>query len=422
MNEIEKKNILDFLPDTHRLIQSGHQEYNGNKLIFKNLFFSSSMSMKINQGHKIIIGEQDVTLHGALDFIFVNCTFEGSLNINILYFNLELRDCDVNELNLNNIKSDSHNPRHMKFIISTIRNIAIKNCSFTDRFYINPQYWDEPEYITRIDNLLIQDTVFGHNFKLHNCEVKKCNINNTDFEKNADFFKSKFLQSDDLLFKSLNFRGLALFGECEFKSTLRLEYVTFEGLSHFRQARFRKGLDLDKANIEKEMNFYDAKGLKNKESKELTSQETYRIIKHNFFKIGNQIEANKFHSIELEKRQTFLSERKKKFFFEWLVFKVHWLSSKFATNWVLPLFWIVCMGALTNEYLNYGVYKPFTFDYEFSLDLFLDFWNKTAHYMSIVSDDDPLKETPWLFLVNKVGLGYLYYQFVSAIRKDTKQS
>lgn len=354
--------------------------------------------------------------------MFINCEFEGSLNVNILYFNFELRNCILNELNINNIQGDLHHLRYMKIITSTIRNLSIKNCSFSDRFYINPQSRDEIEHVTKINNLLIEDVVFGHNFKLHNCEVEHCDINNTNFEKNSYFVNAKFLDKNEIKFTSLNFRGLALFRECEFTSKFCLEYVRFEGICSFQQSEFKNGLDLDTANIEKEMNFYSVKGLESKESKLNTSQETYRIIKSNFSKIGNQIEANKFHGLELEKRADFLNENWKSYFFEWLVFKVHWLSSKFATNWILPLFWIVCMGALTNEYLNYSVYQPFTFDYEFSLDLFLDFWNKTAHYMSIVSDDDPLKETPWLFLVNKVGLGYLYYQFVSAIRKDTKQS
>lgn len=422
MSEIERINILDFLQDSNSLTQSGHQEYDGNKLIFQNLFFPFSISTEINQGNKIVIGNKDVFLHGFLNFVFINCEFEGALNVNILHFNFELRNCILNELNINNIQGDSHNLRYMKFITSTIRKIAIKNCNFTDRFYINPQDRDEPEYVTRIDNLLIQDTVFRHNFKLQNCEIQSCNINNTDFEKNAYFVKSNFLQENEMNFNSLNFRGLALFRECKFDSKISLEYVRFEGICSFQQSEFKKGLDLDTTNIEKEMNFYAVKGLDSKESKLKTSQETYRIIKSNFAKIGSQIEANKFHGLELEKRADFLNENWKNYFLEYLVFKVHWLSSKFATNWLLPLFWIVCVGALTNEYLNYSAYQAFNFDYDFSLNLFLDFWNRTAHYMSIVSDDDPLKETPWLFLVNKVGLGYLYYQFVSAIRKDTKQS
>lgn len=60
MSEIERKNILDFLPDTNSLIEKKHQIYDGNKLIFQNLFFPLSVSMKINQGNKIVIGEEDV--------------------------------------------------------------------------------------------------------------------------------------------------------------------------------------------------------------------------------------------------------------------------------------------------------------------------------------------------------------------------
>lgn len=41
--------------------------------------------------------------------------------------------------------------------------------------------------------------------------------------------------------------------------------------------------------------------------------------------------------------------------------------------------------------------------------------------MSIVNLDECIKLNPLIFLFNKVGLGYLYYQFLMSVRKDTRK-
>ena len=45
-------------------------------------------------------------------------------------------------------------------------------------------------------------------------------------------------------------------------------------------------------------------------------------------------------------------------------------------------------------------------------------FNEFFKYISIASFDE-LKNKPWLFVFNKLMLGYLYYQFIIAVRKDT---
>jgi len=42
-----------------------------------------------------------------------------------------------------------------------------------------------------LDKLLVKDSNFNQNFKLHNCNIKNIQIKDTDFEKNADFFKTE---------------------------------------------------------------------------------------------------------------------------------------------------------------------------------------------------------------------------------------
>jgi hypothetical protein len=126
------------------------------------------------------------------------------------------------------------------------------------------------------------------------------------------------------------------------------------------------------------MNFFDIEKLDSPKAKNNTSQETFRIIKHNFNKIGNTIEANKYHSLELKKRRNQLK-----------IF-----STDFFTSWSLVNDGHTLCGAFLSD---------------------------TFKYISIINYDDCIKKNPIIFILNKVLLGYFYYQFITAIRKDTRK-
>ena len=292
------------------------------------------------------------------------------------------------------------------FIDKEFDSLTLKNCCFEGKFYINSQY-NNPSEEFKIDTLDIQDTKFHANFKLHNCEIKNFTLKDTDFEKNADFFRTKFSTNKDIIFHAINFRGLALFGDTVFKEHLLFQYVTFGGYSHFRQAEFQKGLNLEYANIEKEMNFFGIKELDEKTSIENTNQETYRIVKYQLQKVGNIIDSNKYHALELEKKRQKVCDfcdKKNRNALDCIVLNIHKLSSNYSANWILSLFWIFAVGLLfnicvTNEFLSINIFK----------------------YISLLTSKEDFSSNYLLFVLNKVILGYLYYQFVTAIRKDTRK-
>lgn len=292
------------------------------------------------------------------------------------------------------------------FINKEFTHLSLKNCCFEGKFYINAQY-NNPDKVVKIDSLNIQDTKFHANFKLHNSEVKHFVLKDTDFERNADFFKTKFLTTEDIVFHTINFRALALFGETVFSEYLVFKYVTFGGYSHFREAVFKKGLNLEYANIEKEMNFFGIKKLDEKESIENTNQETYRIVKYQLQKVGNIIDSNKYHALELEKKRQKVCnfcDKKNRSFLDCLVLNIHNISSNYSTNWLIALGWIFVVGlifnfCLTNEFLSMNIFK----------------------YISLLTSKEDFCSNYLLFILNKVMLGYLYYQFLTAIRKDTRK-
>lgn len=207
-----------------------------------------------------------------------------------------------------------------------------------------------------------------------------------------------------ILFEAINFNGLSLFGKTEFNKFVKFEYVTFKEYTHFKDAVFCEGLNLEYSNIGSEINFFNIQKLDNKESKKNTSQETYRIIKYQLSKVGNIIESNKYHSLELKKRRANLPFDS----LDYIVLFFHWISSNHSKSWTLALFWIFIVGIVTS----------------FSLDCFIcysDNLNCIFKYISIVNLDECIKKIPIIFVINKVALGYLYYQFLTAVRKDTRK-
>jgi len=255
-----------------------------------------------------------------------------------------LKDCEIRNFTLGDIGDIQYNSDkklcNFELIGGYIDELSIKNIEIASKVYINKQH-STNDKMTKISKLNITNSIFKENFKLHHCEVDEILIEDTDFEKHADFNNTTFgnlSNKDTIYFKALNFKGLALFGHCIFNQKVSFRYVTFEDFSHFKNATFKRGLDLDYANITKEMNFFGIKELETKESMRETSQETYRIIKYNLDNIGNTVDANKFFSLEMQKHKDMLFDlpwngnRQKKIVF-WFNEKI----SNFGQNYIKPI-------------------------------------------------------------------------------------
>jgi len=309
-----------------------------------------------------------------------------------------------------------------------IENLKLSNNEYKEKFYINKQY-NGNYRLTKITNLILVKVTFLENFKLHNCSVDNVYISDVDFEKHADFHMSNFKKGLDLNamyrnedenqninFKAINFKGLAVFDDCIFQEKLIFEWVTFESFSHFRRTKFSKGLDLDYTNIQEGMNFFSVEELE----KENTSQETYRIIKHNFEKIGNKIEANDYHALELEKRMTNEDTPK----LEKLVLKLHHFTSRNGINWLRPLVFILLIGFITAVGIHFSHFIDFLCEPLEHLSYIPKGFNELFQHIYILTKYKDLWNTfpnAIILAFNKFSLGYLYYQFLIAVRKDTRK-
>lgn len=363
---------------------------------------------------------------------------EFSLNIFTSTFKKELELQSISKENI-----------YTELIGNNIKSLQASSCKFYNNFCINNFNGKENE----IDNLKISNSEFYTEFSLHknvdknqinNLEIYKCifyenfkvrcqllqstTIMGSDFKKNMDFLATEFLERDckksgsrtSVGFMNISVYGMTIFERCKFYDTLALYSVIFEGLVQFRSAEFFKGIELETTTAAKEMNFYDVTGLEKISKENRTSQETYRIIKYNFERIGNRIEANKYHALELEKKKENIKFKDNTL--DWMVFQVNYWASRFGTNYGLAFFWILVTGFLTSMFIKTGNYYSFEYMFEYvnKWELFKEILANTPKYMSIINGDE-LKEYSVAFLLNKVLLGYLYYQFVTAVRKDTRK-
>lgn len=322
---------------------------------------------------------------------FHNCKFENlSLLSDIKIVHIDLHLASINLLQLVKIE----------ILDNGINKIEIKN--------------------SQINNIMIKETIFKRDFTIYNTKINTIIIENVDFELLSEFNEVIFQEKFDL--KEITYKGFTLFDNCIFETKAEFEYIIFEKFTSFRGTTFNKGLNLDFTSSDKEINFFGIKGLENNESKENTSQETYRIIKYNFEKIGNKIEANNYHALELDQKRRELEKNiwnNKK---DYLVFKLHSWSSEHSTNWFLALLWIFAVGFLTVFLLHLDIAKDLFFHPgHFKIEYISKIFNQFLDFIYIGNMDVELKINPLIFLFNKVLLGYLYYQFLTAVRKDTRK-
>lgn len=169
--------------------------------------------------------------------------------------------------------------------------LHIEKCEFKDRFELNN---------ADVTLLKIKNMEFEGKFELKENHIKQIIISNVNFKKLFDAYKTKFEQFK--ISRSI-FEKFTGFEKCQFgiksaetSQPTEFEYVTFLDFTNFRKAKFYNGLDFEHTNLKEPLNFLNAE-INDKN----TNRETYRIIKHSFDNIGNQLEANKYFSFEMGK-------------------------------------------------------------------------------------------------------------------------
>lgn len=262
------------------------------------------------------------------------------------------------------------------------------------------------------------------------------NLGNTNFQKFVDLRESKFHINVNL--DDSSFEDNVFFNQCKFSYELNLEDTIFYEKADFFKINLEKGV---------------------------SNRETARIIKGSFEQQNNIIEVNKFYALEMKEREKELERdiKEGKNFFEWLVFKIHGLSSNHSQDWLLALFWIFIVGFIASyydfnliqnskaEYIHYNLTSIFkTIGLIFIIlfidrlckikdkfinisyfiissyliyiyateDYLLSLFSQTINPFSVMKTNDPINGIQLFF---KIIIAYLIYQLIISIRQNTRR-
>jgi hypothetical protein len=285
--------------------------------------------------------------------LFQNCTFEGVVSTapeensrDVLKIEHHLfNDCEFKEpllIKRGEITISIFN--NSEGYDQVLNYLHITGGEFNSRFILNR---------VKIKILEIRDVEFKRKFELKESDIQNTTIYNVNFHKLFDAYKTEF--NNFKISRSI-FNDFTGFEKCQFgikggvsdKAT-EFEYVTFLNFANFRKAAFYNGLDFEHTNLKEPLNFLNAE-INDKN----TNRETYRIIKHSFDKIGNQIEANRYFSYEMKKyKEELLNEKntasndnqKRKVKQELFIYNINEWLSDFGMNYINPLK-LMCISSL----------------------------------------------------------------------------
>jgi uncharacterized protein YjbI with pentapeptide repeats len=367
------------------------------------------------------------------DLVFTNsCIFEGNIEFFNVIFKKEVYfdDCKIKG-NINLGKSIFEG----RFTFNNMKNI--KEGSF--RF-----------------------AKFEKKVEFKETDCKEIDFYNVTFKDLVDFYNSNFMGKTN--FERTTFKNISVLTKVIFKDDIDFKYTTFEKLAQFEETIFEKKLNLENTIIKDKINFLKTKTLNNENLKpeNIANRETARIIKDSFEQQNNIIEANKFYALEMKEREKELEEdiKEGKNFLEWLVFKIHGISSNHSQDWLLALYWIFIIGFISSYY-DFNLIQYEGKHYELSLvfksiglifvvlffysickikdklvngsyfiicfylvytysteDYLLSLFSKTINPFSVMKTNDAINGIQLLF---KIIIAYLIYQLIISIRQNTRR-
>ncbi len=308
----------------------------------------------------------------------------------------------------------------------------VNSCQFNKKsIFLNGIFSKKISFIGSddINEINCNSVVFKNDVVFSTLTVKNyADFQFTKFYKNCSFFQSKFYSTVN--FNETNFMGnvnfLLFYSKCE----LDLSNAVFEGQSNFLKVKVT-----------------------------IANRETARIIKDSFEKKNNIIAANEFYALEMKEREKELEDdlKKGKNFFEWLVFKIHGLSSNHSQDWLLSLFWMlnitfslfiteksielfgsnlvafiptltisilgINIAILNNEkirtmflflvtFMNFGIFKIISDKHS------LDCVSEKINPFSIMTELSQLNFETFIY---KITIAYLIYQLIISIRQNTRR-
>lgn len=387
-----------------------------------------------------------------VEFIFKNCTvsFFNNFNLPKVAFFYFL------ESNINIYINISNSVKQIEITNSNFRNCIFKNISiFTSIDQIKIDLCDSKiQFFQLIDiNLLNKDL---NKIRIINSEISNLNIQNVTSE--IDIFLSDITTpiNEEYLRICLNnstFNGRFILKDSNLNTILDTESTTFNKEVSFKKLNILS-LDFDSTFFNSNSDLSQL-NIKNKES---ITRGTARKIKHILEKDSNKIEANLFHSYELKARKKELDNEPNNLenILDKTIFLFNEKTSNHGLNWLLPIYWMFFIGFYYSAYFyskNFNFLLSILFwisiissiyylvkaqksllnKYILSLVPALLFYiiivytcndfgiDSIFKFLNIINFKEDQNISLAENTISKVIMGYLIYQFIISIRKDTRK-
>jgi len=393
-------------------------------------FYSFDVFTDINKGND----EQAELVNQIiekLDIYFINCTFLDTVNFEKYNFKKRIvfKQCDFKNQVLLNKKNDCNyvfaacnfNLFDLNLSYSTFNSLSILKC-------IN------------IGNLNLKESTFKNKVKIQSCTIEKTsNFYNTKFMELADFYRTKF---NDVIFERTDFIDISIFSETVFSKPVDFKYTKFLGKTIFRDTIFADRLNLRNTIFDDDALFLDITIKKGTTRPiKIENRETARVIKNFLDNSNNIIEANKFYALEMKEMEKELQFKKTPF--QWLIFKIHGLSSNHSQDpfsAILWIFYISTIASNTNSdtFLSIILFSLFLFiallvfhiplrirNLILLLSVLIIFFFSPITLNSLVNTINSFShfgnKITFSVLLYKISLAYLFYQFVVSLRQNTRR-
>jgi len=257
------------------------------------------------------------------------------------------------------------------------------------------------------------------------CFEKKANFYSVNFQGYADFTSSQFKNtayfhnanfsnntksSDkehiaDVSFWMCSFKGITHFTHTEFNDSLFFVNSRFHGLTDFYGAKI-KNLNLRATIIDLNLYFLGATVV-------AQNRETYRIIKNEFIKQNNRIEALKYYHKEMRAYQTELTGDggTLKRFDEKILLFLNMISNYYGQSWILGVVFTLLIGL--------ALFLPLWYSGTTSHDK-LSFGGAFLQFIYPAHRFDFLPMCGWGYLYDILGrifVSFGIYQTIQAFRK-----
>jgi hypothetical protein len=274
--------------------------------------------------------------------------------------------------------------------------------------------------------------------------VDNFNFHNITFKKLVSFWNSDFYTA--VAFFQTNFDGNVTFSAATFHENVLFPYASFRKKIIFSRTKFLKGLDLSLALNSGDYNFFSIeiddfsstsamiesqynnclnKGVIPNNNK----RETFRIIKSQLEKEGNNIDAFKYNSLEKKAYQQQLKKHNKKWFNnqDALMFSLNHLSNKHKSSWLRGVGFTFSSAIifLFLTFLTTGTFWNrlcFNCDIDWSVigytvKQFINFLNP-VHSINYIDELYPFLGVAYVAdFFGRIAVGYGIYQTIQAFRK-----